>query len=134
MRVIDTTVIVAYVLKEPGWEKLAGLLVHAATLDMAVKEALNAVWKTYARGLISKESARTKAKALLELAESGLEIVDEKTLFERAFDIACSENISVYDALFIALAENRDSPLYTLDEQQAEKAKKLAVRVKVVEQ
>ncbi|MCX8184131.1 MAG: type II toxin-antitoxin system VapC family toxin, partial [Crenarchaeota archaeon] len=100
MKVIDTTIIAAYVLKEPGWEKLSSLLTRAVTVDMAVKESLNAVWKTYARGLISGESAKTKAKALLELAESGLEIVDEKTLFKRAFEIACSENLSVYDALF----------------------------------
>lgn len=53
---------------------------HAVTVDIAVKESLNAIWKTYARGRISEESA--KAKALLELAESGLEIVDEKTLFK----------------------------------------------------
>jgi predicted nucleic acid-binding protein len=31
------------------------------------------------------------------------------------------------------LAETRDAVLYTLDEEQAEKAKKLAIRVKVVE-
>ncbi len=50
---------------------------HAVTVDIAVKESLNAIWKTYARDRISEESA--KAKALLELAESGLEIVDEKS-------------------------------------------------------
>lgn len=133
MKAIDTTVIAAYVLKEPSWEKLANLLMHAVTVDMAIKESLNAIWKTYARGLISGESAKTKAKALLDLAESGLETVDEKTLFERAFEIACSENLSVYDALFLALAESRDATLYTLDKEQAEKAKRLAIRVKVIE-
>ncbi|MBO3798274.1 MAG: type II toxin-antitoxin system VapC family toxin [Thermoproteota archaeon] len=133
MKVIDTTVIAAYILKEPGWEKLADLLMHAVTVDMAVKESLNAIWKTYARGHISEESAKAKAKALLELAESGLEIVDEKTLFKRAFEIACSENLSLYDALFLTLAESRDATLYTLDEEQAKKARKLAIRVKVIE-
>jgi uncharacterized protein with PIN domain len=44
VKVIDTTVITAYILKEPGWEKLAELLVRAATVDMAIKESLNAVW------------------------------------------------------------------------------------------
>jgi predicted nucleic acid-binding protein len=133
VKVIDTTVIAAYILKEPGWEKLSELLVRAATVDMAIKESLNSVWKTYARGSISGESARAKAKALLELAESGLEIVDEKKLFKRSFEIACSENLSVYDALFLSLAETRDAVLYTLDEEQAEKARKLAIRVKLVE-
>jgi len=133
VKVIDTTVIAAYILKEPGWEKLADLLMHAVTVDMAIKESLNAVWKTYARGRISEESAKAKAKALLELAKSGLEIVDEKTLLKRAFEISCSENLSVYDALFLALAESKDALLYTLDEEQAEKAKKLAIRVKVIE-
>lgn len=133
MKVIDTTIIAAYILREPGWEKLIDVLMNAVTVDTAIKESLNAVWKTYARGHISEESARAKANALLELAKSGLEIVDEKLLFKRTFEIACSENLSVYDALFLTLAESRDAPLYTLDREQTEKAKKLAIRVKITE-
>ena len=132
MKVIDTTVMVAFILKEPGWEKLADVIVNAVTVDMAVKECMNAIWKAFRGNKIGEESAKVKARALLELAKSGLKIVDEIVLVERAFEIACSENLTLYDSLFLALAESRDATLYTLDKNQAEKAKKLGIRTKLI--
>ncbi|MGB9622993.1 MAG: hypothetical protein ACPL07_04020 [Candidatus Bathyarchaeia archaeon] len=65
----------AFILKEPGWEKLADIIVNAITVDMAIKESMNAVWKAYKNKRISEESAKVKEKALIELAKSSLRVL-----------------------------------------------------------
>lgn len=119
MKVVDASVISAFILKEPGWEELARIVSKAATIDHALKETLNAIWKAYEKGYLSKHDAGKKAKILLKLFDTNLEVVDEKQVIQEAFNIALSRRITIYDALYIALAKLTDSKLYTLDEKQA---------------
>ncbi|MEM2344338.1 MAG: type II toxin-antitoxin system VapC family toxin [Thermoproteota archaeon] len=133
MKVVDTTLIAAFVMKEPGWERLVDTLVNAVTLDMAIKESMNVIWKAYRNKKIDFENAKAKARILIELAELSLRVIDEMDFIEKAFEIACSENLTIYDSLFLALAEDRNAILYTLDRKQAEKAERLKIRVKLIE-
>jgi len=133
VKVVDTTLIAAFVMKEPGWERLVDTLVNAVTLDMAIKECMNVIWKAYRNKKIDFENAKAKARILIELAELSLRVIDEMGFIEKAFEIACSENLTIYDSLFLALAEDRNAILYTLDRKQAEKAERLKIRVKLIE-
>ena len=47
MIAVDASVIVAFVLEEPGWENYIDILEYCFTVDHAVKEVLNAIWKSY---------------------------------------------------------------------------------------
>ena len=122
MKVVDASIISAFILKEPDWEELANIVSKATTIDHAMKETLNAIWKAYEKGYISREDAETKGKALIRLFDSNLEVVDEAQVIQEAFKIALSKNTTIYDSLYIALAKLTSTKLYTLDKKQAQKS------------
>jgi predicted nucleic acid-binding protein len=49
-----------------------------------------------------------------------------------AFEVAVKGNVTVYDALFIAMAKGKGLELVTCDEKQAEIAEKLGLKVVLV--
>jgi len=53
--VVDASVVVAFVLEEPGWENYIDILEYCFIVDHAVKEVLNAIWKSYRNGVLSLE-------------------------------------------------------------------------------
>jgi predicted nucleic acid-binding protein len=122
VKVVDASIISAFILKEPDWEELANIVSKATTIDHAMKETLNAIWKAYEKGYISREDAETKGKALIRLFDSNLEVVDEAQVIQEAFKIALSKNTTIYDSLYIALAKLTSTKLYTLDKKQAQKS------------
>ncbi len=58
-------------------------------------------------------SARAARAALGELADMRLMRIDHRLLLERAW--ALRNNVSFYDGLYVALAEELEAPLVTLD-------------------
>jgi predicted nucleic acid-binding protein len=78
-----------------------------ALVDAEVGNALR-------RQVRSKEISAQKAGAALEdLLEMRLQRVSHRNLVERAWQLR--ENMSFYDALYVALAEGLGAPLLTLD-------------------
>lgn len=131
MKVIDSSSLVKYVCREEGWDKVRGhLATGCATLDLAFKEVSNALWKKVLRGDLKKE----KAVRIVEvLAKSRLvKTYEETMLLTAAFKISVETSITVYDSLFIALAQKLGSPLITSDKAQAEKAEETGVTVLLV--
>jgi len=63
--VIDASILAAYILKEPGWEKLEQFIVHAFSVELIIKEVANSIWKAYYRELISRGDAKKKFDALV---------------------------------------------------------------------
>ena len=60
MRVIDSSALVKYFTREAGWEKVREVLIDGVvTLDLAVKEVANALWKRVTRGEIDYDTALT---------------------------------------------------------------------------
>jgi len=124
VRVIDSSVIAAFILQEPGWEKLASYLA-GWTLDIAFLETMNAIVKALRRGRIDVEDARLRIKALESLKTMNV---------ERAFrllpcipKLVLNSKLTVYDAVFIALAQEKMLPLVTLDKTQYEEAIRVGV-------
>ena len=121
MIVVDASVLVKVVLKEPGWDEIE-LDSNTATLNYALVESMNAIWKAIRRGRIAEETGKTLI-AVLKLIGSGMLTFEAQNFFERGLEIALKENVTIYDALYIALAEALKAELLTADEKQYYAAK-----------
>lgn len=119
MKVLDASVLVEYLTdgvhgassrrrieSSPGW------LWAPHLVDAEVGHALR---RTVRLGEISAKAARA---ALTDLMEMRLQRVSHHLLASRAWELR--ENVSFYDALYIALAEELQAPLLTLDARLAE--------------
>lgn len=127
---VDASALAAFVLKEPGWKSLAEYLVGAVSVDMVVKEVANAVWKACrVRGYVGVEEARRLLRVLKSMIGVNIELRPEADYLDAAFEIAVEHGVTVYDALYLALAVEEGEPLLTLDERQLRVAGKLGVRV-----
>lgn len=120
MIVIDASTLAKFILKEEGWEEVAEQL-KAGTLsiDLAVKEVANAVWKRFRQGAVSREEAKSMLNALKEIQERAIKIEEELTYLDGAAEIAFDRDITIYDSLYIALAKEKGLKLLTADETQA---------------
>lgn len=136
MIVIDASTLAKYVLREEGWESVSQILRHnrpLVSVDHVLKEVGNAVWK-YARlrSRIDAETALELYRRLLRLVETGVILLKPETQYlARALEIALSHNITLYDALYIALAEE-EGELLTSDARQAEVATSLGIHVRLL--
>ena len=136
MIVVDASALAKYVLRERGWESVGEWLLREepVTLDQAVKEVLNAVWKhATVLGSFGVDVARERAEALRELVEEGVVRVEGEGAYAwEAFRLALELGVTVYDALYIAQARRLGAPLLTADRRQAEAARRAGVTVYTV--
>jgi len=129
VRVVDASVLAAFTRKEPGWERLAGVVKMCITVDLAVKEVLNTIWRDYyVRRTISLDTAMRLQQVLSSMTGINILVEPEDKYISRAFEIALKTGITVYDALYIALALEKNMPLVTFDEKQAKAAEILGVK------
>ena len=116
MIVIDASVLVKVLLKEPGWE--GGTIdPETATLGYALGEGMNSIWKAVKQGRTTNEGAKNLI-TVLKLLGGGMLLFRAENFFERGLELALSENITIYDALYIALAEALKAEFHTADERQ----------------
>ncbi len=130
MIVVDASILVAFFLRESGWRSLAKYLTRTISLDMAVKEFYNAVWKAV---LVRKSLSVDEASRVIELFRKYLSgnmvLENELDYIDQGFQIALKEGITVYDALYISLALEKNAPLASLDNKQRRVAERLGVQV-----
>jgi predicted nucleic acid-binding protein len=111
--------LVKIITKEPGWEKLEELLTGGETLDLALVEVSNAIWKkTVLLGMMKYEDSIIALKAVKELLPQLLVVHESVDFLQRAMEISLKEKIPIYDSLYIALAENKGEKLITGDKKQ----------------
>lgn len=131
MKVVDSSVLVKYFAKEPGWESAEKVLLDVVvTLDLAVKEVANALWKKILRGEMSLDDA---AKIVADLASGAIPLYRQEPLLPRALRIAVKNRVTVYDAMFIVLAEEIGAALVTADKRQAEAAQREGIEAELLE-
>ncbi len=131
MIVVDASALAAFILREEGWRTLAKYLVYALSLDHVVKEVANAIWKAaYLRGFLSEEEARRAYALLRKMIGKNILLEPELDYVEPALEISMSWGITLYDALYLALASEKGLSLLTLDAKQREVAAKLGLTVK----
>lgn len=118
--VVDSSVVAKWVLPEVDSEQAQRLLTDAAAtgdrlivLDLAFPEVANAIWKHHHRGLVTNDEARRLLEALLRVP---VHVEPAARLIPAAFQIATRYDRSVYDALFVALAQDKALRAVTADE------------------
>jgi predicted nucleic acid-binding protein len=131
--VIDASVAVKFILKEEGWNKIADFLkAGTISVDLVIKETVNAIWKRVMRKEISLEEAKSMFEAMKEILNKAVIIENEMDYIDEAFEISIRQNITVYDSLYIALAKKKKLELLTADEMQAQVASLEEVRAIVL--
>ena len=94
-------------------------------MDIALAECLNVIWKhTNLLKDLKQEEAIYAIEDLTKLYDD-LAITPTREIKDQAMHIAISQNITVYDALFIAAAQKINATLYTADKKLCEKTDKL---------
>ncbi len=128
MIAVDSSALSKYLLREEGWEGVRRRLEEGGiSLEIALKETCNALWKRVMRGEVEGEMASRVVEELMRWEI--LKLADQRELIEEAFKIAIRRKITLYDSLFIALAKAMDIPLLTSDERQSKAASEEGVEV-----
>lgn len=113
--VVDASVAVKWYLPEIHSQQATTLLIPDNTLwapDLIFAEVGNVCWKRVQR----QELDRMYASALVQdFLSSPLRIESHSALLEPAWEIAVEQGRSVYDCLYLALANQIDVPLVTAD-------------------
>mgnify|MGYP001626454639 CR=1 FL=1 len=131
MRVIDSSALIKYFTRESNWDKVKELMSEGViSLDLAIKELANALWKKILRKEIDLGIAVEILKDLIE--NKPILIEHQENYLIEALDIAIKHRITIYDALFIVLAKKKSMELITSDETQARVAQTNGVRVIIV--
>lgn len=129
MKVIDSSALIKYIAKEENWEKVEEHLKEGCiTLDLAIKETANALVKKALKNEVTTETA----KEIINYLPKIVRIAPQKEHFSKALEIAIKHKLVIYDALFIALSANTNTPLLTSDEKQARTSKEYGVAVTLI--
>jgi predicted nucleic acid-binding protein len=129
VKVIDSSALIKYIAKEENWEKVEEHLKEGCvTLDLAIKETANALVKKALKNEVTTETA----KEIINYLPKIVRITPQKEHFSKALEIAIKHKLAIYDALFIALSANTNTPLLTSDEKQAKTSKEYGVAVTLI--
>lgn len=123
MLLTDSSAIVKFVSKEPGWESIAGYMGDSLSLSLSVAELGSALRKK----VIKKEVRQAAASNIINEYAQHTVLLDQNRYIGTALDIAIKNNLSIYDSLFIAAAAEEGYDLLTCDNKQSKIAKKIGV-------
>lgn len=117
--VIDSSVIAKWFFLEPltdramavrqDWESST---VDLIAPDLMLVEVGNIAWKKQRAGLITEEEGTS---ALFDLLALDIPVVEPQVILPRAYSLAKLFDRTVYDGLYLALAEARKARLVTAD-------------------
>lgn len=121
--VLDCSVVASALLDQPFTANAHRVLaspepIHAPAL--LASELANAFWLQAREGRLSAPEAAARLRAL---EASGIELVDDMALRERALCVALQAGCTCYDAEYIALAEMLDAVFVTADRRQLRAAR-----------
>ena len=130
MIVIDASALAKYIFKEEGWREVRKALEgEAVSVDHAVKEVANAIWKKCVVLKLEPVDVAYKRYQLLHkiVREGVVALESESKYLEEAIKIAIENEITVYDSLYIAQALELRAQLLTSDAKQAQVAERLSI-------
>lgn len=113
--VVDASVAAKWLVEEDGTE--AALRLRDPAYDLACPDLLflevgNVVWKKVRGGEVDAEEGRAMVAAILE---APLRVEPATALLPAAWEAAVRYGRTVYDGVYLALAEALDAPLVTAD-------------------
>jgi len=116
VNVLDSSALAKFVNRERGWEEVERALEGGCvTLELALEEVANSLWRRVMRGDVEVEAARAIMKDLIDLKPFRLALASEA-------------GIPIYDSLFIQLAKRLGTLLLTSDRVQAKAAEAAGVK------
>lgn len=121
--VVDASVAIKWVVDEEFSEQADALLAGTALCAPAhwQAEATNGIWEYVRRGRMSAADARLRAATMIN---APVEPVPLAALLDRAFDLALTLRLTVYDTLYVALARTRGIPLVSDDRKLLQRMKR----------
>jgi predicted nucleic acid-binding protein len=129
VKVIDSSSLLKFLNREDGWEDVdEELEAGCITIELAIKEAGNGLWKRVKRGEITGNVASKLYNTFLE--HLPIKLAEQKELYSDSMELAISNRMTLYDAMFIQLARKLGLPLVTSDREQTDICKKLGVQVR----
>jgi predicted nucleic acid-binding protein len=121
--VIDASVVIKWVIDEPGTEEALKLRRHRLFApDLLVAECANVLWKKTRRKELTYEEAAMAAQ-LLERAD--IELEPSRRLLEQATKLAIVLDHPAYDCVYLALAQSLACDFVTADIGLQREARKL---------
>jgi predicted nucleic acid-binding protein len=118
--VLDTSVAVKFYLPEEGREEVLVLLAAVGEGEAKLlapstvqPELFNALWQQHRREKLSREEV---GEHWGDFSVTSIDLYAPEDLMPSAAQIALETGIIIYDALFLALAEDAESVMVTADE------------------
>lgn len=129
MTVIDASALVAYATREDQWEATEEVLRESPrSVELLPVEAANAVLLARRRKRLSPREADEALRTVRRLSGVAIVLSPHAPLLESAWEIANGQAITVYDAVYIALARALRTSLSSRDSAQLRAAHALGVR------
>ena len=123
MTVADSSVFASIIVKDEFYDACKRYVISGkATVDLAYAEAANVLWNHVKIGRILVEEVAERAELLRRLIGTSRVFRAEELLID-AVKLAVDCGVTVYDALFVALAEKLKAKLVTTDRELFERLK-----------
>jgi len=121
--VLDSSILVKLVTNESNSEQARTTITtllkkgyNLLTIDIALAESLNALWKhANIYKDLKPEEARSAIEDMTKIYDK-LDILTTRELTEETTNIALTQNITIYDALYITATQKLNATLYTADQ------------------
>jgi len=128
--VIDASALVAYVLREERWEAIEGLLREGPrSVELLPLEAANAILVARRHKRLNTAEAHEALRTVQGLSELAIDLAPHAPLVKGAWEIALQESVTMYDAVYLALARHERTGLASRDAAQIRAARNLGIRV-----
>jgi predicted nucleic acid-binding protein len=69
---------------------------------------------------------------MLDLAKNNIKLIPQQEIISDAFEISESQEIAIYDALYLSLAKKMKASFLSLDSAQIGSARKLGIKVEKI--
>ena len=136
MIILDANALVKLVIKEESSLKAEKEIEKAiengevlASPEIALAEALNAVWKHFS---LVKDINRTELNDSTEkllFIWNRITKLETQTLAQKAIGIAAENHLNAYDSLYVAACKSNNAPLLTFDSDIIKRAGDLDVKL-----
>jgi len=134
--VIDASALVAFCLNERGLnrEKLKEhFRTGVVSIELIKAESANAILVAKRRGIVDAETAKLGFANMLDISGNNIKLMaEDDELISDAFEIAGTNNLAIYDLMYLSLAKKINAVLLSKDENQTKLAKKLGIGVEDV--
>lgn len=119
MIVVDASVVIKWIVVEPDSD-IARELIYLAERFAAPSHLMVEVGRALLRKKRAGQVSAVGAKNALAGVTNSVDLVPVEDLSARAFDIADTAHVTIYDALYVALAERTQSRFVTADRRLVE--------------